>query len=177
MFKKGMIHGRFQPFHIGHFDYLKMALNLVEECLVVGITNPSPELIKNEMTDNHRHLPEANRFTFFERLEMIHKSIFSSKEISFEQAKKVIITPFPIHDESLWRLYIPKDVTQIMSAFEEWDFEKEKRFKFYGFETFSLNCKRITSGTTVREAIDNQKNWKSLVPDGTRQVLQSKLNL
>ena len=35
----GMIHGRFQPFHTGHLEYLVAAAARCER-LVVGITNP-----------------------------------------------------------------------------------------------------------------------------------------
>lgn len=36
----GMIHGRFQPFHL-HLTYLRAALELCQT-LIIGITNPDP---------------------------------------------------------------------------------------------------------------------------------------
>lgn len=68
MIKIGMIYGRFQPFHIGHFDYFKEALRLVDDQLIIGITNSTLEATKNESVDNHRYLASANLYTYFERL-------------------------------------------------------------------------------------------------------------
>ena len=66
----GMIHGRFQPFHNGHLEYLRGAAERSDE-VFVGITNPDPQRIKEEATDPLRHLPESNPFTYVERLLMI----------------------------------------------------------------------------------------------------------
>ncbi len=68
--RPGMIHGRFQPFHNGHLEYLRGAAALSDE-LFVGITNPDPRRIKEEPSDPLRHLPESNPFTYVERLLMI----------------------------------------------------------------------------------------------------------
>ena len=35
------VHGRFQPFHVGHLEYVQLALGLGRFCYV-GITNPDP---------------------------------------------------------------------------------------------------------------------------------------
>ena len=48
-----MIHGRFQPFHNGHLEYLRGAAAQSDE-LFVGITNPDPQRIKEEPSDPQR---------------------------------------------------------------------------------------------------------------------------
>jgi nicotinamide-nucleotide adenylyltransferase len=53
-----MIHGRFQPFHNGHLEYLRGAAERSDE-VFVGVTNPDPQRIKEEATDPLRHLPES----------------------------------------------------------------------------------------------------------------------
>jgi len=65
-----MIHGRFQPFHNGHLEYLRGAAASCDE-LFVGITNPDPWRVKEEPSDPLRHLPESNPFTYVERLLMV----------------------------------------------------------------------------------------------------------
>ncbi|TMK95420.1 MAG: hypothetical protein E6G42_02925 [Actinobacteria bacterium] len=45
-----MVHGRFQPFHNGHLEYLRGAAARCDE-LFVGITNPDPRRIKEEPSD------------------------------------------------------------------------------------------------------------------------------
>ena len=53
----GMIHGRFQPFHLGHLAYLRAAAKRAER-LLVGITNPDRARTLAEPADPRRHLPE-----------------------------------------------------------------------------------------------------------------------
>ena len=65
-----MIHGRFQPFHHGHLAYLTAAAARCER-LLVGITNPDRLRTRPEADDPKRHLPEANPFTYTERLLMV----------------------------------------------------------------------------------------------------------
>ena len=65
-----MIHGRFQPFHLGHLEYLRGAAERSDEVLV-GITNPDPARIKPEASDPLRHLPESNPYSYVERLLMV----------------------------------------------------------------------------------------------------------
>jgi cytidyltransferase-like protein len=65
-----MIHGRFQPFHNGHFEYLQGAAAQSDE-VWVGITNPDPTRVKPEPSDPVRHLPESNPYTYAERLLMV----------------------------------------------------------------------------------------------------------
>ena len=65
-----MIHGRFQPFHNGHLEYLRGAAACSDD-VFVGITNPDPRRIREESSDPLRHLPESNPFTYAERLLMI----------------------------------------------------------------------------------------------------------
>lgn len=165
-----MIHGRFQPFHVGHFDYLKKALQLIDEQLIIGITNATPESIKNESTDDHRHLSSTNPYTYFERLQMIQESIFAL-DIPVRELEKIFIVPFPIHEQHLWKFFVSKETVQIMSVLEPWDEEKEQRFKKYGYKTYRLDCSRITSGTIVRRAIKYKQAYQKLVPVGTRNVL------
>ena len=45
-----MIHGRFQPFHNGHLEYLRGAAAQSGE-VFVGITNPDPQRIREEPSD------------------------------------------------------------------------------------------------------------------------------
>ena len=68
--KRGMIHGRFQPFHNGHLEYMRGAAEQSDE-LWVGITNPDPARILPEASDPARHLPESNPYTYDERLLMV----------------------------------------------------------------------------------------------------------
>jgi cytidyltransferase-like protein len=47
--RRGMIHGRFQPFHLGHLEYLRGAAGRCDE-IIVGITNPDYEGVGKEVS-------------------------------------------------------------------------------------------------------------------------------
>jgi nicotinamide mononucleotide adenylyltransferase len=67
--------------------------------IIVGLTNPDPELILEEGTSGHRHLSESNPFTFFERLRMICETLLDCNL----SPERVIIIPFPINFHDRWR--------------------------------------------------------------------------
>src|SRR6266508_4802534 len=83
-----MIHGRFQPFHNGHLEYLRATRDLCDS-LVVGITNPDPETIREDPTSEHRHLPESNPFTYFERLLMV-RDVLRDEGVPPERARRLM---------------------------------------------------------------------------------------
>ena len=60
--KIGVIHGRFQGLHLGHIEYL---LEGKKRCkfLYIGVTNPDPNLTKENINDTKRSMPEENPFT------------------------------------------------------------------------------------------------------------------
>jgi hypothetical protein len=75
----GMIHGRFQPFHKQHYEYLLSALPRCE-LLVVGITNPDTESLLADEESPHRHLGHANPYSYFDR--MLNRPGFTGDSIA-----------------------------------------------------------------------------------------------
>ena len=67
---RGMIHGRFQPFHNGHLEYLQGAAER-SDVVFVGITNPDPKRIKPEALRPVAAPAESNPFSYVERLLMV----------------------------------------------------------------------------------------------------------
>ena len=90
--RRGMIHGRFQPFHNGHLEYLRGAAERSDE-LWIGITNPDPARVKPEASDPARHLPESNPYSYAERLLMV-KAAASDLELD---PANVHVIPFPVN--------------------------------------------------------------------------------
>jgi nicotinamide-nucleotide adenylyltransferase/phosphinothricin biosynthesis protein PhpF len=162
-----MIHGRFQPFHLGHLEYLQGAAARSDE-VWVGITNPDPTRVKEEPSDPLRHLPESNPYTYAERLLMV-------KGAAAEAGVDVHVIPFPVNEPELWHAYVPRDVTQYIRLFSEWGGTKLERFRAAGYEVVVLDRgseKRI-SGTSVRDAIRDGGDWRALVPPGVARVIES----
>src|SRR4051812_45474626 len=124
----GCVHGRFQPFHNGHLEYVLRAKGLCQR-LIVGITNPDPKWIQPEDYSAHRHEPESNPFTYLERTLMIRDSLLD--EGLHPQA--FLIVPFPIHNPELCRYYVPTGAVHFVRVYSGWEQEKIRRLRAEGF--------------------------------------------
>jgi cytidyltransferase-like protein len=162
-----MIHGRFQPFHNGHLEYLRGAAARSER-VFVGITNPDPQRIKEEPSDPLRHLPESNPFSYTERLLMI-------EAVAADEGIAVHVIPFPVNEPELWPAYVPEGVTQYLRLFSEWGGTKLERMRAAGYEVVVLDegAEKEVSGIEVREAIRGGGDWEVLVPPGVARVIRS----
>lgn len=165
----GMVHGRFQPFHNGHWQYVQAALSRCD-VLIVGITNPDPSLIVQEEVDNVRHLPEANIFTFFERQQMILATLLDTGV----SLSRIVIVPFPIHHPERWVHYCPLEAIQFVRIFSPWGKEKLCRFRDYGWQVEILNegTAKEVSGSEIRRRMREGQGWEELVPLGVVRVLK-----
>jgi cytidyltransferase-like protein len=163
---RGMIHGRFQPFHNGHLEYLRGAAARSDE-IFVGITNPDPTRIKEEPSDPLRHLPEANPFTYVERLLMV-------QAVAEDEGIRVHVIPFPVNEPELWPVYVPPGVTQYLRLFSEWGGTKLERMREAGYDVVILDegVEKEISGADVRSAIRAGAEWETLVPPGVVRVIR-----
>jgi len=163
----GMIHGRFQPFHNGHLEYLRGAAAHSDE-LFVGITNPDPSRVKEERSDPLRHLPESNPFTYSERLLMI-------AAVADDEGIRAHVIPFPVNEPELWSAYVPAGVTQYLRLFSAWGGTKLDRMREAGYEVVILDegADKEISGRDVRAALRSGGEWESLVPPGVARVIRS----
>jgi cytidyltransferase-like protein len=162
-----MIHGRFQPFHNGHLEYLRGAAERSDE-VWVGITNPDPARVKEEASDPLRHLPESNPFTYAERLLMV-------KAAAADAGIDVHVIPFPVNEPELWDAYVPRDVTQYIRLFSDWGGTKLDRLRAAGYEVVVLDegTEKQLSGADVRAALRDGGDWRALVPPGVARVVES----
>src|SRR5919201_2164890 len=167
--RRGMIHGRFQPFHKGHLEYMRGAAERCDE-LWVGIKNPDPARVKPEASDPARHLPESNPYTYGERLLMVKAA---ARDLGFDP-ERVHVIPFPVNEPELWPAYVPEGVTQYLRLFSAWGGEKQERLTEAGYEVVILDegAEKQLSGADVREAMRSERDWESLVPPGVAQVLR-----
>jgi len=163
----GMIHGRFQPFHNGHLEYLRGAAARSER-VFVGITNPDPRRVKEEPSDPLRHLPESNPYTYTQRLLMI-------EAVAGDEGIPVHVIPFPVNDPELWPAYVPEGVTQYLRLFSDWGGTKLERMRGAGYEVVILDegSEKEISGRDVRAAMRDRRDWEALVPPAVARVIHS----
>ena len=129
-----MIHGRFQPFHNGHLEYLKGAAERSDE-VFVGITNPDPARIKPEASDPLRHLPESNPYSYVERLLMV-KAAARRRRI---EPERLHVIPFPGQRAGALGGLRPPDVVQFIRLFSDWGGTKLERLREAGYEVVVLD--------------------------------------
>ncbi len=164
-----MIHGRFQPFHVGHLEYLRLAAEQSEE-LVVGITNPDARSSVFEAADPARSEAAANPWSYLERYRMIQAVL---REEGLERSP---IVPFPVSDTELWSSYAPAGVTHFLRVFDAWGEAKANRLRGAGYDVVVLaaGTAKTVSGKDVRVRLAQGGDWRALVPAGVAEVIDAR---
>ena len=152
----GLLIGRFQPFHLGHLDAVLFGLSRAENLFIcIGSSNKSNE--------------RKNPFSAEERREKITLSI----EPSITDRIKIFDIP-DVGDHEKWTFEIDKIAPEYDVVFTNDEFTKtlfEKRE--ISVISVILKDREKFSGTNIRNLITEDKNWRDLVPQGTRNVLDS----
>lgn len=151
---QGLLIGRFQPFHLGHFEALQFALSKVDK-LWVGLGSSNKPTQKN------------NPFSVQERKEMILSSIDDSMK------EKISIYFIPDLDNHIkWIEKIDTIVPKFDVIFSNDELTKHLYSK-RSIQVVSIPfLKRETlSGTHIRELIVSDQKWDDLVPEGTKNYL------
>jgi cytidyltransferase-like protein len=164
-----VIHGRFQPLHWGHLEYLLAGAERAET-LVVGITNPDPALTVAEVSDPDRGKPESNPFTFYQRYLMVEGAL---REAGVT-ASRLRIVPFPHGSPERLRYYAPRDAVYLLTVYDEWGDVKVERFRQLGLviDVMWRRVEKPISGTRVRAALANGEKWDDLVPPAVARVIK-----
>lgn len=151
----GLLIGRFQPFHKGHLAAIEYALTKVENLwLGIGSSNKDPE--KN------------NPFSADERKEMILSSL---DEKTLSRIQIYYIPDLENHEK--WISNLDKIVPEYGIVFST-DKLTQHLYSKREIQTISIPFleRDIFSGTNIRDRVNSDLEWESLVPDGTKNVLK-----
>ncbi|HYN96783.1 MAG TPA: adenylyltransferase/cytidyltransferase family protein [Pilimelia sp.] len=164
-----VIHGRFQPLHLGHLEYLLAGADRCET-LVVGLTNPDPSQTIAEATDPARGAAEANPWTYYERYLMVEAALAEAGV----PGHRIRIVPFPHSFPERLRYYAPPDACYLLTIYDAWGEAKLARFRALGLRTEVLwrRVEKPISGRRVREALAGDDNWQALVPPAVAAVVK-----
>lgn len=165
----GVIHGRFQVLHNDHLRYLLAGAGKCRH-LVVGITNPDPELTRDDPADPERSDPAANPLTYWERYTMIRAALTAS---GIREADLSVV-PLPINLPERFRFYVPMDALFFLTIYDDWGRRKRDRFRELGLRTHVLwelppEEKGLT-GHEVRRRITTGGLWTELVPPAVARL-------
>jgi nicotinamide-nucleotide adenylyltransferase len=163
------VHGRFQPFHNGHLEYVLRARQRCKR-LVIGITAADPAAVRKEHASPHRHEPASNPFTYFERLQIIQDTLLAQGL----SPSTFAIVPFPIQDPGLISHYVPERITHFLRVYSRWEEEKTRRLRDEGFpvEVLDPGEEKKISGSEVRRLMREGLRWEHLVPRGAAEFVR-----
>ena len=166
----GVVHGRFQPFHNGHMEYVLAAL---EQCsfLLVGITQFDRSGI-DPGSPEHRLNSEQNPFLYWERTLMISEAL---RTAGVPQDRYAFV-PFPISEPSRIRQIVPANAVMYTTVYDDWNREKISRLRDVGFDVRILweRSMKTVEGMEVRKALASGGLSKisGMVPDGVVDALR-----
>jgi len=149
MVKRGLLVGRFQPFHLGHLNAIKDVLKEVEELvIVIGSAQYS-----------HRF---NDPFTAGERLVMIRRALEEAK-IDYS---RVWVVPVPdVHLHMMWVSAVegytpPFDVVYSNEPLTRRLFMEAG----YKVKAIRFHERKLYSSTEIRERMLKDESWEKLVP-------------
>ena len=162
------IHGRFQPFHLGHVDYLQACLKEWQQVLV-GIAAPTPVPLSFPGVE-HRNRPSANPLTYVERMILIRECC---RNLGIDDSRIEFI-PFPIDEPTTLSNIVPKYVVCTTTRLYDWNDEKIRRLTNEGYSVHVLEqCQKVPfDGSKIRALIrSGDASWKAMVNPAVARLL------
>jgi len=155
--RRGLLIGRFQPFHYGHLSAVKDILEEVEELVIaIGSAQYSHNI--------------NNPFTAGERLTMIRLAL---KEAGIDDSR-VWVVPVPdVHLHMMWvsalEGYTPKfDIVYSNEPLTRRLFTEAG----YKVEPIRFHERKIYSSTEIREKMLKSENWGKFVPESVAKFIK-----
>lgn len=157
---RGCVHGRFQPPHLEHLEYIQEALKRTE-FLTIGITQPNSVRLDECNADPHRAWPSENPMTYDERCDCI-QAMLAAQGVDQDRYEFI---PFPIDRPVDLLAALDSDVVCFTTIRDHWNLKKISILESLGFSVEvlwdKLNVKGI-SGTEIRQRIRfGDDTWRS----------------
>ena len=146
---RGLLIGRFQPFHLGHLQCVEHVLKSL------------PEIIIAIGSAQFSHTPH-NPFTAGERVTMIRLAMDEAK-IAAAKYYLIPVRDLRIHD--LWVSHVVSQTPRFEIVFSN-EPVTSRLFKEAGFrvEPIPFYDRETYSSTEIRERVVNGDSWEKLVP-------------
>lgn len=155
---RGLMMGRFQPFHLGHLDLVKKILEQCDE-VIIAVTSAQFNYL------------EKDPFTAGERIEMIHNSL---KESGIDLSRCFVMGIENQFNIATWssylkaslphfdRVYSGNEYVAMLLSDSEIEVIKPE---FLDRSTFNA--------TRIRSLIVSEKSWQEYVPKAVSAVIQN----
>lgn len=169
-YKIACVHGRFQPPHRDHLEYIVAALDRATHVLI-GITQPDPTNLEECSVNPHRARPNDNPLSYAERCMCIQAMLVANGY----DASSFSFTPFPIDKAETLINYVKKDIPCLTTIRDEWNLKKIEVLKAHGYTVDVLWDRRGMpgiAGTIIREKIRaGDSSWSELVHPAVENLI------
>jgi nicotinamide mononucleotide adenylyltransferase len=167
---EGSAHGRFQPFHNEHLEYVLAAR---EKCefLWIGITKYDITSADLNPLGAVRERPGNNPLTFFERIRIIREALCDSGVPSGSFG----FVPFPIETPHRLSSFMPTSVPCYTTICEQWNREKIEVLKGLGYDVRVLwerQSKTVTGAAIRSDIVRGGTAWHGMVPPATIRAIE-----
>jgi cytidyltransferase-like protein len=171
-FEVASVHGRFQPLHNGHMEYILAALKRTD-FLYIGITqHVLHRLIQVESTSAvHRAEPVSNPLNYFERAAIINAALTGCKI----PRERFAILPFPIEEPTELHEFLPPGIPVLTTTYDDWNLLKIETLEKAGYTVVNLwtRTEKEVAGHEIRRMIqEGDSAWRTQVPQAAVQLLE-----
>jgi nicotinamide-nucleotide adenylyltransferase len=159
MTKRGLMLGRFQPFHNGHISLTKQILSECDE-LVIIIGSAQFNFI------------DKDPFSAGERVLMIHEAL---KEAKIDLSRCYVIPVANDENNARWLAYLRSMVPRFDVLYSGNDFVRHlvlSQDPSIALKNPKFAKKEEYNGTNIRHLMQDDKAWKHLVPPAVAKVIQ-----
>ncbi len=170
IYSEGCVHGRFQPPHKGHEEYILAAFS---QCtfLWIGITRYDIRHFLPCDVDQHRAERFNNPLTYFERISIL-KQMLADNGLPSDSFGFI---PFPVDEPEKLLDFLPNTVPCFTTIYDEWNKHKIQQLENSGYKVIVLweRKEKMYNGVAVRKLImDGSDLWQDMVPAATRNAIQ-----
>ncbi len=170
-FERGCVHGRFQPPHNGHLEYIGAAL---ERCKFLWIGIARYDIRDNHRCDIaiHRSDKANNPLTYFERISLITEML----QDSGTDKTRFGFIPFPIDQPERLPDFLPTCIPCFTTVYDEWNRHKIAVLEEAGYKVIVLweKKEKAISGYVIRDSIRLGTGlWETMVPAATKRAVHT----
>jgi nicotinamide-nucleotide adenylyltransferase len=154
---RGLMMGRFQPFHLGHLDLVKQILDECDEVIIA-------------ITSSQFNYLEKDPFTAGERIEMIHNSL---KESDVELSRCFIVAIENQFNIATWASYLKSVLPNFDKVYSGNDYVQMLLADSGINVVHPKFLDRLQyNATRIRLMIISDDNWQNFVPNAVVDFLK-----